>query len=405
MSDGGSQPVEDRGRTATRERGMTRRPEFTLASGPAAMSPEALRAMGLPVTYPYDPSFLHIYRELESDLGALFGTNGDVVILAAEAIVGLEAAVRGVGSSGRRGLALSSGGYGTWLGRLLASTGTEVVGVGVAPDRALTPEMVQEAVDRDGPFDIVLMVHGEGACVNPLREIAGIARNAGAVLIVDAVSTVGGMPVEVDAWGIDVVVASPHKCLSGPMPLTLMSVSDRVWQLIETNPGAPRDSFLSLLDYRDKWIRAERFPSSPPVSDVVATAAAVRAVIEEGLDEVYARHTRSARVAWAGISAMGLTPWATSQAIASPSVTAARMPDGIDAAELAAHIRAHYGVYLVNSGATVRIGHMGETARGMYPVVGVAALGRGLRDLGAKVDVGAGVEAAMDVLAVGGVNC
>jgi pyridoxamine---pyruvate transaminase len=380
---------------------MTRRPEFTLASGPAAMSPEALRAMSLPVTYTYDPSFLHVYRTLEADLRTLFGTAGDVVILPAEAIVGLEAAVRGVGAPGRRGLALSSGGYGTWLGQLLAGTGTDVTEVGVAPDSALSPEMVEEAIEAHGPFDIMLMVHGEGACVNPLREIAALARASGAVLMVDAVSTVGGMPVEADDWGVDVVVASPHKCLSGPMPLTLMAVSDRAWQLIETNPEAPRGSFLSLLDHREKWLQGGRFPSSPPVSDVVATGVAVRAVLDEGLEVVYARHARAARVAWEGITAMELTPWATSREIASPSVTAARMPGGIVAAELAAHIRATYGVFLVDSGDTLRIGHMGETARGMYPVIGVAAMGRGLRDLGETVDVGAGVAAAMDVLAEG----
>jgi pyridoxamine---pyruvate transaminase len=380
---------------------MTRRPDFTLASGPAAMSPEALGAMALPVTYTYDPAFLEVYRRLEGDLRTLLGTVGDVAILPAEAIVGLEAAIKGVGAPGRRGLALSSGGYGTWLGRLLAGTGTEVIEVGVEPDRALEPEMVRQAVERDGPFDVMVMVHGEGACMNPLREIAEISRAAGAVLIVDAVSTVGGTPVEVDGWGADVIVASPHKCLSGPMPLTLMTVSDRAWELIESNPAAPRESFLSLLDYRDKWIRGGHFPSSPPVSEVVATAAAVRAVLEEGLDAVYDRHARAARVVRAGLVAMGLVPWATSAEIASPSVTAARMPNGIDAAAVAAHIRSRYGVFLANSGGALRIGHMGETSRGMYPIVGLVAMGRGLRDFGADLDVGSGVEAAMDAFSQG----
>src|SRR5690606_5685191 len=123
-------------------------------------------------------------------------------------------------------------------------TGTEVVELGVGPDEALDPAAVEAAL-AEQDFDIVLLVHGEGACVNPLEEIARVVDAAGAVLVVDAVSTVGGMPVRVDDWGIGIVVASPHKCLSGPMPLALMAVSDRAWELIESNPNAPRDSSLS----------------------------------------------------------------------------------------------------------------------------------------------------------------
>lgn len=361
------------------------------------MTLEARAAMSLPPLYPSDPLFREVYRDLEDDLRRLFGTTGDVVILPAEAIVGLEAAVLGVGAPGRRGLALSSGGYGSWLGQLLARTGTEVVELAVGHNEAVDPAEVKRVMDAE-EFDVVLMVHGEGACVNPLREIAGVVADTGAVLVLDAVSTVGGLPVEVDAWGLDVVVASPHKCLSGPMPLALMSVSSRAWNLMETNAAAPRDSSLSLLDYKDLWLGQGRFPHSPPVSEVVATQVAIRSVLDEGLEQVYARHAQAARAAWEGITAMGLTPWASRREIASPTVSAARVPDGISAAEAAAHIRSKYGVFLVDSGPTLRIGHMGETSRGMYPIVGLAALGRGLADLGAEVEVGKGLEAAMEVL-------
>lgn len=381
---------------------MTTRPEFTLASGPAAMTLAARAEMAMPPLYPTDPHFLEAYRDLESDLRSLLGTEGDVVILPAEAIVGLEAAVLGVGAPGRRGLALSSGGYGTWLGQLLARTGTEVVELGVGPNEALDPAAVETAL-ADQHFDIVLLVHGEGACVNPLEEIARVVDAAGAVLVVDAVSTVGGMPVRVDDWGIGIVVASPHKCLSGPMPLALMAVSDRAWELIESNPNAPRDSSLSLLDYRELWLGKGRFPHSPPVSEVMATKAAIGALLAEGPESAHARHARAARAVWEGAVAMGLTPWASRREIASPSVTAVRVPENLIASEIAAHIRSKYGVFLVDSGPTLRIGHMGETSRGMYPIVGLAALGRGLADFGMEIDIGRGIDAALAVLSEEGV--
>jgi pyridoxamine--pyruvate transaminase len=183
--------------------------------------------------------------------------------------------------------------------------------------------------------------------------------------------------------------------------MSLVALSPQAWAAIERNPQASRDSFLSLLDYRDKWHGKGRFPYTPSVSELYGVDVAADLVLAEGLDAVQARHARVASACRAGVKGMGLALWAASEAIAADCATAIRVPDGLTDIVVRDHVRARYNVQLSggqSAGNLVRIGHMGNNARGMYTVAGLAALGQGLRDLGVSVNVGAGVEAAMAVL-------
>jgi pyridoxamine--pyruvate transaminase len=187
--------------------------------------------------------------------------------------------------------------------------------------------------------------------------------------------------------------------------MSLVAVSDEAWARIRANPGAPRGSFLSLLDWKDTWIDGGRtaFPYTPSVSDVNGVDAACDEALELGIDELVALHTRAARAARAGARAMGLDLWARSEEICTNCVTAVRTPDGIDTLALLAHVREQYGVMLSPGYGEikeklVRLGHMGPAARSLNPVVALASLGRGLADLGAPVDIGAGVDRALQVL-------
>ena len=188
--------------------------------------------------------------------------------------------------------------------------------------------------------------------------------------------------------------------------MSLVSVSDAAWERIRANPHAPRGSFLSLLDWKDTWIDGGRtsFPYTPSVSDVNGVSAACDEALELGIDGLVALHTTAAQACRAGVRAMGVDLWARSDAICTNCVTSARTPDGIDTLALLAHIREHYGVMLSPGYGEikeklVRLGHMGPAARSLNPIVALAAFGRGLADLGAHVDIGAGLDAALEVLA------
>src|SRR4051794_38864754 len=188
--------------------------------------------------------------------------------------------------------------------------------------------------------------------------------------------------------------------------MSLISVSERAWQAMEDNPSAPRGSFLSLLDWKHRWIDGGRvaFPYTPSVSDVNGVNAALSEVLETGgVDASVARHSLAAKATRAGVRGLGLELWPRSDEYAAHCVTAVRCPEGIDVPSTLLQIRERYGVMLSGGYGELkeklfRLGHMGPAARSLNPVVAVGAFGRGLADLGADMNVGAGADAVLTVL-------
>jgi len=384
-----------------------RDPDFTLTAGPTASSPRVLAALGSPMLYDYDPVFLDRFRSLETKVATLLQTSSDIVLMQGEAVLGLEAAARAVTRPGMTAINCVSGVYGKWFGLWLAEYGATVVEVEVPYDAQVEPEMVERAFLANPDAELLAVVHSEtpSGTMNPVAEIGPIAKRHGALVIADVVSSLGCDSLRPDDWGLDICVAGPQKCLAGPPGMSLVSVSDDAWARIRANPGAPRGSFLSLLDWKDTWIDGGRtsFPYTPSVADVNGVSAACDEALEMGIDAFVALHARAARATRAGVRAMGVDLWARSEEICTNCVTAVRTPDGIDTLALLAHVREHYGVMLSPGYGeikekVVRLGHMGPAARSLNPVVALAAYGRGLADLGARVDIGAGVDAALAVL-------
>jgi len=381
-----------------------REPDFTLSAGPTAASARTLAALGSPITYHYDPAFLDTFRRTEAKVGRVFGTSNEIILMQGEAVLGLEAAARSLVRPGMPVLNLVSGPFGKGMGYWLAGFGAELHEIEVGYDDAVDPLAVARYLDQHPEIELLAVVHSEtpSGTFNDCAAIGPIARSRGVITLVDCVSSLGGMPVQPDAWQLDVCVAGPQKCLGGPAGMSLMAVSDQAWAAIERNPAAPRDSFLSLLDWRDKWHKQGQFPYTPSVSDVHGVEAACDQILEEGVTASIARHRTAARACRAGVTAMGLRLWPRREEISAPCVTAVAVPDGLDHEAVRDHVRANYGVMISGgqgAGNLVRIGHMGPTASGLHPVVGLIALGRSLADLGVDVRIGDGVEAALDVLA------
>ena len=383
-----------------------RDPDFTLTAGPTAASPATLAALGSPITYHYDPVFLEAFRRTEAKVGQLFQTQNEIILMQGEAVLGLEAAARSLVRPGMRVLNLASGVFGKGMGTRLKALGADVAELEVAYNDVVDPGAVADYLDAHPGIELVAVVHSEtpSGTLHDCSAIGPIARAHGAVTLVDAVSSLGGVPFEVDAWQLDVCVAGPQKCLAGPPGVALVSVSDAAWKMIEANPDAPRASYLSLLDWRERWHGEGRFPFTPLVNDINGLEAACDQLLEEGLEAAFSRHHRAGAACRAGVRAMGLEIWPRTEEIAAACVTAIKVPDGIDHEAVRAHARARYGVMISHgqgAGNLVRIGHMGPSASSMYPVVGLAALGRTLADLGADVRIGEGLEAALAVLADG----
>lgn len=377
--------------------------DFTLSAGPTVATARTLAALGMPITYHYDPDFLDLFRRAEQKVAELFRTTNDVVLMQGEAIVGLEGAARSLVRPGMHVLNLVQGVFGKGMGYWLTDFGAVLHEIEVPYNDAVDPATVEEFLDAHPEVELVTIVASEtpSGTVTDIARIGPICRSRGVLTLVDTVSGVGGMDFATDEWGLDVCVAGAQKCLGGPAGVALITVSPRAWAVMLGNEHAPRASYLSLIDWKTKWLDGGAFPYTPSVSDMHGLEACLDQILEEGVDAAVERHFASARVARAGVRAMGLDLWPISDAIAASCVTSVRLPDAVEHGTVRAHVREHYGVMLSGgqgAGNLVRLAHMGPTASGLYPVIGIAALGRTLLDLGQPVDVGAGVEAALAVL-------
>jgi pyridoxamine--pyruvate transaminase len=377
--------------------------DFTLSAGPTMASPRTLAALGAPITYHYDPDFLEAFRRTQGKVAQLFKTRNDVVLMQGEAIVGLEGAARSLVRPGMHVLNLVQGVFGKGMGYWLSDFGAVLHELEVPYNCAVSPDDVDAYLAEHPEIELLTIVASEtpSGTVSDCSRLGPIAKKHRVLTLVDTVSGLGGMKFETDAWQLDVCIAGAQKCLGGPPGVALVTVSDAAWQVIYANEHAPRASYLSLIDWKEKWLKSGTFPYTPSVSDVHGLESVCDQMLEEGLDNAIARHEASAAVTRAGVLSMGLELWPVDESIAAACVTSVRLPDSVNELELRTYIRENYGVMLSSgqgAGNLIRIAHMGPTANGLFPIIGLTALGRALADLGQPVDIGAGVEAALAVL-------
>jgi pyridoxamine--pyruvate transaminase len=380
-------------------------PVVTLTAGPVSVYPRVLRALSRPVQYDFDPCFQQFYENVCLKLAHALRASEPALIVHAEPAVGLEAAAASLISRNDVVLNLVSGVYGKGFGYWSARYHKDMVEVEVPYNEAIDPAQVEEALERRTDISIVSLVHHDtpSGTVNPVKEIGAVVRRHGALFLVDAVSSFGGMDVHPEDCDCDVFVTGPGKCLGGPPGVTIMAVSGRAWAHMEANPDKPTASILSLTDWKDAWSKDQPFPFTPSVAEVNALDGALDQYLDEGPEEVWRRHAVTARACRAGVRAMGCALWAAREEIAADTTTAVRVPDGLKDEEIRAAARATYGVIFSSGraetlGKLIRIGHMGPTAQPIYAIVAVTALGGALRQLGFEANVSAGVEAAMTVI-------
>lgn len=380
-------------------------PELNLAGGPVAVTQRTLRDQAKPVLYHYDPAFIDFFEHTCSLLQQVYQTKYDVVIMQAEAILGIEAAAACLISPGDKVLNLVSGVFGKWFELFIDKFGGETIELAVPYNDAVDPEDVRKMLKQHPDIRFLSVVHSEtpSATVNPMKYIGPIAKEFGVITIVDTVSGLGGEAYSPEEWGMDVAIAGPQKCLGGPPGLSLLSISPDAWQAMENHKSPVRGSFLSILDWKHTWLEKKVFPYTPSVSDLYALESVLSQVLEEGVPKYAARHAAIAKACRAGVRGMGLELWAAREEVAGTAVTGVRFPEGITDRQLRGHMRDRYGVMISGgygelSGQLFRLGHMGMAAHPTYLAAQLAVLERSLLDLGHKVELGAGVGAAMAAL-------
>jgi len=371
-----------------------------LIPGPTPLPPRVLRAMGRQMLNHRGPAFGRMMAEVLTGLREVFQTHNDIIPLVCSGTGGLEASVVNLLSPGDRVLSVNNGHFCERYAEIAERYGVRV-------DRVLAPwgqpvpvDAIAERIRADarGEYRAVLVTQSETSTGvhNDVRAIRAVLGDHPALLMVDAVSSLGAIPLATDAWGVDVAITGSQKALMSPPGMAFLSVSDRAWAAVERST-TPR--FYLDLGRGRKQVH-QPHPGTPFTTAVTVAYAvheALRLIREEGLERVFERHRRMARMVRVGVRGMGLA-LLPDDAHAVDTVTAVRMPPGLDAQQVAAHARERYGIVFGRGigrleHAIVRIGHLGYTQRKAL-TSGLEGLGRTLGDLGHPVDTGAGLEAA-----------
>jgi aspartate aminotransferase-like enzyme len=347
---------------------------------------------------------------LERSIAAILGTELDLVFVPSEAALALEAAATGLGRSGSRALNVVTGPYGRQFGRWLERAGSTVVDLEVAFDRAVSPAAVEAALGV-GSWDVVSVVHTEAATgvTNRLDAICDTARQHGALIVVDAVASVGAEPLDIDGWGIDVCVIGPQKALAGPFGISAATVSTRAWDALGRRDPPVRQSSLSLLDWKTGWTDGSRtaIPTYLPVLETRALQAAIDRIGAEGVGAVIDRHRRAAVACRAGLETLGLRPWVTASGDAAAVATLVHPAIGHTPSSLVAASLASCPAPLeVAPGGlgdrALRITHTGRRATLPDVIAAIVALTGGFERLGVtSPGVGPPIEAARRAWAAG----
>ncbi len=307
------------------------------------------------------------YALLADRLKALLATKSDVVFVQAEAILALEAAAASLSRPGLVALNIITSPYGGYFGDWLRRAGADVHSVAAEPGRPITLEAVARALDRLPRVDLVAIVHAEtsSGILNPLAEVAALGRAKGALLVVDAVASVGGHPLAIDELGIDVCVIGPQKALAGPAGLSALSVSPRAWAAMDSQ--AVRSS-LALLDLKTSWLDQGRgaLPGMPSALEFWALDAALTRVEDETLAACIARHKQAAAATRGGLRLLGVPLWIDDDAQASNLATTVRLPTSVDPGAFLTLAREHGAAVAPAFGLAdervVRLDHAGRRA-------------------------------------------
>lgn len=377
------------------------RPEIILAPGPTPIPPEVLLAQGSPLVYHRGPGFGNLMRDVTARLKELYRTDrADVLLMTSSGTGGLESAIQNVLSPGDEVFVPLAGFFSERWSRLAESHRLVVRSIEYEWGRRIDPADVAAAL-AEHPVKAVLLTHSETSTgvIQPIRELARVANEAGALVVADVVSSLGAVPFAFDEWGIDVAVGGSQKALSASPGIAFVAISERAWKAHESST-MPRFYF--------DWTTYKRFaelpnpenPWTPAISVMQGLAAALELYFQDGVEGAMKRHGMLSRAVKDGVQALGLDLFGEGLEH-NWTVTAIRAPEGIDADAITDRIRADFGCVLAPGqgplkGKVFRIGHFGYFSE-LDIVRGLAALEMTLERLGYPVKRGAAVAAAEGV--------
>ena len=387
--------------------------------GPTELPWPVIQAMNQPPIIQYDQHFdVDILEPVTLGLREIFQTKGEVIVMPGSGRTALEAAAVSLIEPGDKVVVVIAGQFGILMREIMARAGAAVTEFAVELGRPIDLARLERQIAESRPKAVTL-VHNETSTgtTYPAADVGRIAHRHGALFMLDTVSSLAGIDVRTDEWGVDVNMTGSQKCLAAPLGMSLVAVSDAAWEAMERRKTRATTWAYDLLRWKENWIpasrgghvqdgAARRQPVSIPTHLTQALGAAVRLIREEGLPHRFRRHAVAGQAFRAGLDAMRLQMFPDASLL-SNTVSCVRTPSGVDPAAVVARMRDEHGI-LIGTGldamrtTTLRVGHMGITSSPMYVLPTLSALELTLRDLGYRTEAGAGVAAAQSVFAGAG---
>ncbi len=353
-----------------------------LGPGPSMVHPRVLRAMSTPLIGHLDPAFITMMDEIQELLRLAFEAPDAVTIpVSGTGSAGMEAAICNFVEEGDPVLICVSGYFGERMVDMAQRYGADVRRIDVAWGEVFSAGQVEEAL-RERPAKLVAIVHAETStgAYQPLEEIAEVAHRHGALLLVDAVTSLGGLPVGFDRLGIDIAYSGSQKCLSAPPGLAPLALGPRAVEALKRRESTVPNWYLDLTMVFKYWGPDRTYHHTAPITMNYALREALRLVDEEGLQARFERHARNAQLLWDGLSDLDLVPHVPLD-YRLPTLTTVRVPDGVDEMAVRGRLLSEYGIEIAGGlgalkGKVWRVGLMGYSSQPENVITLLGALER-----------------------------
>jgi len=371
-----------------------------MGPGPSDIPARVLAALGAPTVGHLDPYFLKVMDELQAMLRQVFRTQNTLTLaVSGTGSAGMETVVDNLIEPGDRMVVCVNGVFGGRMADVARRAGAEVTVIERPYGEVFDPGEIETALKGQQPkvLGIVNAETSTGA-YQPVEEIARLCHQHGAMIAVDCVTSLGGMPVEVDAWGLDAVYSGTQKCLSCPPGLAPVTFSSRAVEAIDRRAKKVQSWYLDMQMVKDYWGGSRAYHHTAPINMNYSLHEALRLVLEEGLEARFARHQKNHLALKAGAEAMGLS-YAGVDGYRLPMLNAIQIPTGVDDATVRKHLLNDYGIEIGGGlgpwkGKVWRVGLMGTASTAANVLLFLAALENCLLTQGVSLPAGAGVAAA-----------
>ena len=382
------------------------RDRLLLGPGPTNVNPRVIRAMTMPLMGYLDPTFLKVMDEVSALLREAFRTSNELTLaVSGTGTSGMEASLVNLLEPGDSVVVGINGLFGQRLADIATRCGANVKSVSAEWGQTLDPAAVDEAMSEAGQVKLLAVVHVETSTgvVQPLPPLAEVAHRHGALFLVDAVTSLGGVDLRVDEWEIDACYSATQKCLGAPPGLSPITLSQQAVDAVTARQTPVQSFYLDLLQLQRYWITDRTYHHTASMPMIYALREALVMAMEEGLDARHRRHQRNADALKAGLAELGMRPLAAADNQANP-LTAALVPEGLDEAKVRRALLSEYGIEIGGgfgplAGKIWRIGLMGESSQGSHVLTLLHALESLLAREGMELASGAAVAAAHRALA------